>query len=471
MQVTESNIEGLRHEYKIKVDAQDVEDRMLARLDQLRATARLPGFRPGKVPATLLRKRYGQSLLGEVLEEAVNTATQAAIAERELRLAVQPRIEIDSFEEGQDLEYTLNVELMPVIEVGDYSKVEVERLVAEPSKKDVDAAMQRLADAQKTFADAPEGQAAAEGDVVMLDFVGRIDGEAFDGGTAEGIRLELGAGQFIPGFEDQLVGAKAGDRLDVTCTFPTDYGVDHLAGREAVFDTTVKSVQVPEESAVDEKLAERLGLETLARVREAVTDQLQKDYAAISRRRVKRALLDKLAEMHDFEVPPGMAESEFQTIWREVEAARERGEPDPDDEGLSDEDLQAQYRDIAARRVRLGLLLAEVGRRNNIEVSQDELDRAIQEHAMRYPGQEQQVFNHFRSHPQEAEMLRGPIIEDKVVDFVLEIAKVTERTVSQQELTDEITAPIGATPKPKAGGEAKSGAAKTSKDAKKKGSK
>jgi len=452
MQVKESSTEGLCHAYKIKVEAQDVEKRMNERLGRLGETAHLPGFRPGKVPPKLLRQRYGKSLLGEVLEEAVNTSSQAAIAERELRLAMQPKIEIDNFEEGQDLEYTLNVELMPEIEPGDYSKIEVERLIAEPSKKDVDAAMQRLADAQKTFADAPEDHTAVIGNVVMLDFVGRIDGEEFEGGKAEGIRLELGTGQFIPGFEGQLVGAKAGDRLDVTCTFPADYGVPHLAGREAVFETKVDAVQIANKNEIDEKLAERLGLETLDKVREAVTDQLKKDYAAVSRRRLKRALLDELALRHDFEVPPGMAEEEFKSIWREVEAARERGGPDPDDEGKSDDELKKQYRDIATRRVRLGLLLAEVGRRNNIEVSQEELDRAVQEHAMRYSGQEQEVLNHFRSHPQDAERLRGPIVEEKVVDFVLEIAKVSERKVSQEELNDESETPIGTAP-----GEAKSG--------------
>lgn len=446
MQVIESNNEGLCREYTITVEAKDLEQRIQAKIDQISQTAKLPGFRPGKVPPSILRQRYGRSLLGEVVEETVNTSTQATISERSLRLALQPKIEISSFEEGQDLEYKLNVELLPEIEPKDYSKIEVERLVAEPSDLDVNAALQRLASAQKIFSDAPDSHTAKIGDVVIIDFVGTIDGEEFDGGKSENSRLELGTGQFIPGFEEQLVGTKAGRKLDVTCKFPDDYGVNNLAGRTAVFFTTVKSVQISEAVSIDEKLAERLGLDSLDKVREAVVEQLRKDCSAISRRRVKRALLDELALLHDFDVPPGMVKAEFETIWQAVEAAKERGESDPDDTGKSEDELKLQYMDIATRRVRLGLLLAELGRQNNIESSQEELNRSIQEYAMRYPGQEQQVFEHLRNNPQEAERLRGPIVEDKVVDYLLEIVKVSERNVSQEELTDETEKPIGASP-------------------------
>lgn len=443
MQVTESNIEGLCHEYKIKVDAQDLEDRMTARLGELSHTARLPGFRPGRVPMSLLRKRYGKSLLGEVLEETVNTSTQSAIADRSLRLAMQPKIEINNFEEGKDLEFTLNVELLPEIEKVDYSSIKIERYVSTPTKTDIDDALKRLADAQKSYVDAPEKHEAKNGDVLALDFVGTIDEEEFEGGKSEGARLELGSNQFIPGFEDQLIGAKAGAELDITCTFPADYGVKNLAGRVAVFHTKIKSIQISEKVEINEKLAERLGLQNLDEVRNAVSEQLDKDYKIISRRRLKRALLDELALLHDFTVPPGMVNAEFETIWKAVEEAKKRGESDPDDEKKSEEELRNQYTDIATRRVRLGLLLTELGRRNNIESSQEELNQAVQEYAMRYPGQEQEVFNHLRNNPNESERLRGPIIEDKVVDFLFEIISITDRKVDQAELMDEAETPIG----------------------------
>ncbi len=443
MQVTETKNDGLRREFLILVDAKDVENRMAGRLNQLSMQVNMPGFRPGRVPVPLLRQRYGSSLMSEVLEEAVSMASQATIAERSLRLAMQPKVEIKKFGEGQDLEYTLAVELLPEFDPGDFSTIHVERFVAEPGQTDIDEAIDRLVKAQRTFGPAPEGYAAVKGDLTTIDFVGRIDGEKFDGGAGEDHRLEIGSGQFIPGFEEQIIGAKVGDERKVTVTFPADYGVPYLAGREAVFDVKVKGINAPEETKA-ERLPERLGLENLDAVRDAVKGQLAKDFDAISKRRLKRAILDELSKRHSFGVPQGLVDSEFDAIWRQVEEARKQGESDPGDANKTEEELKTTYRDIAERRVRLGLLLAEIGQRNNIQVSSEELERAITEQAMRFPGQERAVFDFYRKNAGAVEQLRAPILEDKVVNFIAEIAKVAEKVVSSKELITESDEPIGA---------------------------
>ncbi|MBM3506351.1 MAG: trigger factor [Alphaproteobacteria bacterium] len=437
MQVTETNAEGLRREFKIVVEARDLTDRMTARLDRLSHSANMPGFRPGKVPKTLLKQRFGKALLGEVLDETVSTSSQAAIAERSLRLATQPRVEIKAFDEGKDLEYTLAFEIMPEFDPGDIAKLEAERWVAEPSEKDINAAMQRLAQGQRKFGPAPEGHNAKKGDLLTIDFVGTVDGVEFEGGKAEGARVELGTGQFIPGFEDQLVGAEVGGKVQIKATFPSDYGVRFLAGREGLFDTTVKEIKIPEEPKVDDDLAKALGLENLDGVRTAVKEQLQKDFGAVSRRRLKRSVLDQLSNMHSFEVPPGLVDAEFAVIWGEVDAARKRGQHEPGDEGKSEDELKEQYKKLATRRVRLGLVLAEVGRRNNIAVTSEEIERAITQQAARFPGQEKAIYAYFRNNPQSVDQLRGPILEDKVIDFIVGTAKVSDKKVTPEELLDE----------------------------------
>jgi trigger factor len=455
MQVTETQRDGLRHEYRVTLGADDMQARLSHRLDELRHSARLPGFRPGKVPAQLLRKRYAKSLWTEVLQEAVTTSTEAAIRERSLRLAMQPKVELGDYEEGGSLEYTLSVELIPDFDPADFGKIKVARQVAEPSGKDVDEAVQRLADAQRSFVDAVEGHVAEKGDLLTIGFVGRIDGDEFEGGKGENAQVEIGGGGFIPGFDEQLAGAAAGDRRDVTVTFPADHGTAHLAGRQAVFDCTVAAVQVPEKVPPDEALAKRLGLESLDKVRAAVVDQLKKDYALISRRKLKRDLLDELARLHDFDVPPGLVDSEVDAIRKaddartgEAGAAGEGGESEKTGEERGDN----KVRDMAVRRVRLGLLLSEIGRRNNIEASREEMERAMRQQALRYPGQEQEVLKYLRSNKEAEDQLRGPIIEDKVVDFILELAKVEERKVTRDELLDESASPTApgsaaATPK------------------------
>jgi len=405
MQVTETSTDGLKHEFKIVVDASDLEDRMMARLEKLRNTANLPGFRPGKVPVSLLRKRYGDSIMGEILEETVNTSSQAAIVEKELRPALKPDISIEEFEEGKDLVYTMTMEVMPTIEPADFSKISVQKFVAEPGDAQKEQAMQSLAEGQKTFDSAPKDHVVA-----------------------------VGSGSFIPGFEDQLVGAKVGSHVAVNVTFPEDYSAPKLGGKDAVFEVDVTEIDVSSAAKIDDQLGERLGFKDLDGVREAIKTQLERDFAAISKRRVKREVLDALAEMHDFEVPSGVVEAEFIQIWEQVEEAKKQGDEEPDDAGKSEDELKAQYREIAGRRVKLGMLLAEVGKKNNIEATTEEVEKAMAEQASRFPSQEQEVISFYRGNPQAKEQLKGPILENKVVDFILEIAKVTEKKISAEEL-------------------------------------
>ena len=455
MQVTETSTDGLKREYKIIVEASDVEGRITARLEQLRNTIQLPGFRPGKVPVSLLRKRYGDSVMGEVLEETVNTSSQAAIVEKELRPALQPDIKIEEFKQGKDLTYTMSMEVMPTIEPMDFSKISVERIVADPEKKQTEEAMQRLADAQKTFDSAPKDHAAAVGDVLKISFVGSVDGVEFPGGKGEDVNLEIGSGSFIPGFEDQMVGAKIGDHVAVNVTFPDDYSASELARKDAVFEVDVTEIDISTAAKINDALGERLGLADLKGVREAVQTQLERDFAAISKRRLKREVLDALAETHDFEVPEGLIEAEFKQIWAQVEEAKKQGDEEPSDVGKSEDDLKAQYRDIAARRVQLGLLLAEVGQRNNIEATTEEVERAMAGQASRFPGQEQEVISFYRGNPQATEQLKGPILEDKVVDFILEVAKVTEKKISAEDLLADPDVHATASPEKKTKAKAK----------------
>jgi len=434
MQLTETLSEGLKREFKVTVPADDMEGRLTNRLSEIGRNLQLPGFRPGKAPMTLLRKTYGRSVLGEVLEQTVNETTTQALEQQELTPAMQPKIEITKFDEGSDLEFTLSVELMPAIEPIDFAGVKLERLAVEFEDAEVDTRVQQLAEQFKTFEDAADGQEAQNGDSVVIDFIGRVDGEPFEGGSAEDFSLELGGGAFIPGFEEQLIGAKKDEARTVSVSFPEDYGVDELKGKPAEFEVTVKGVKVPLPTAVDDSLAEKLGLENLDALKAAVREQSEREYADVARARLKRALLDVLADQHSFEVPPGMVDMEFQQIWEQVERDLERQEKTIADLDKPEEEARAEYREIAERRVRLGLLLSEVGRLNNLEVTQDEVNRAVAEQASRFPGQERQIFEFYQNNPEMRAQLQAPLMEDKVVDFILEMADISERKVSVEEL-------------------------------------
>ncbi|MGB0670914.1 MAG: trigger factor [Rhodospirillales bacterium] len=430
MQVTATKDEGLSREYKVVVPAETINSRMDSRLEELAGTVRLPGFRPGKAPVALLRKRFGASLMGEILEAAVNETSSQALSDNGIRPAQQPKIEITSFEDGKDLEYTISVEVLPVIEPMDFSTLKLERLVVAVPEEDVEKALENIAGQHKTLTTDASGRAAAEGDTVVIDFLGKIDGEPFEGGAAEGYGLELGSGSFIPGFEEQLIGAKAGDQMDVKVTFPEAYGAEHLAGKDAVFECKIHEIQTGEAAALDDELAQKMGATDLEDLKAKIRDSHAGEYKQIARMRLKRELLDRLAENHSFDLPPAMLETEIDGVKKQLEA-----QPAEDgDEGKSDEEKAEEYREIAERRVRLGLLLAEVGHRNNLQIGQDEVSKALMAEARKYPGNEQQVIEFFQKNPQMLQQLTGPLYEDKVIDFIVEMAEVTERTVSIDEL-------------------------------------
>jgi len=434
MLVTETNADGLSHEFKVVVDAKEIEARVEDRLVSLRETVRMPGFRPGKVPLALLKRQYGKSILGEVLEQAVSQTSSQALAEKGLRPATQPKIEITSFDEGKDLEYTMAVEAMPEITPADFRDYKLTREVVEIGDGEVDDALARLAEQHKSFAPVETKRAAKKGDALLIDFVGKIDGVPFEGGASTDHLLELGANAFVEGFEDQLIGAKAGEHREVKLTFPEDYPAEHLAGKEAVFDVEVKEIQEPQKITPDDAFAQSLGFNDLAALRQALKEQIERDYGGLTRTKLKRVLLDKLAETHDFPVPPGMLEAEFNSIWERVEADRKEGKLDEDDAALDEDELREEYRRIAERRVRLGLLLSETGRMNGIAVGEDEINRAMMERARQFPGQEERVIEYFRQNPEAVNEIRAPLFEDKVIDFILEMAEVDERKVTVEEL-------------------------------------
>jgi trigger factor len=475
MQVTETSADGLKREFKIVIPAGDLETQISNRLNQLGRQIRLPGFRPGKVPPNLLRQRYGNAVRGEVLQDTLQGSSAEAMRERNLRPALQPKVEIVSADEGGDLEYTMSVELLPDLPQPDFSALGLERLVVDIPDEDIDKAVTRMAEQFRKSE--PVEREAQKGDLAVIDFVGKIGDVEFPGGKAENFTLELGAGQFVPGFEDQLVGAKAGEDRTVTVTFPADYGGADLAGKDAVFAVKVKEVKERQPAVIDDTLATEVGLENLAELRQEVRDRIGRDYATVTRQRLKRGLLDKLAAQYDFPVPPGMVEIEFNNIWQQheaekayaaaqnasgeapaetaadapgevaadapgessaeatgvapAEAAAEAAVPAPAED---EEKLKAEYQSLAERRVRLGLLLAEVGRNANITVTQDELNQALIREAQRFPGQERRVLDYYRQNPDAAGNLRAPIFEEKVVDYIVELAKPEERKVSPQEL-------------------------------------
>jgi trigger factor len=458
MQVTQTLNEGLRREFKVFVPAADIETQVEVKLREVGQKARIKGFRPGKVPMPVLRQQFGQSVMGEVLETVVSASADKTILENNIRPAMQPKVEVTSFSPGADLEFLLKVEALPEIEPVDLTTIELERWFTRPSDQSVDDALNKLATNNPDLVEREGGAEAQKGDVLTIDFAGTVDGKARDGMKAEGFQIELGSGSLIDTFEDQLLGAKAGDARTVNVTFPENYQATDLQGKAAVFEVTVKVVSEKKTPAIDDALAKKLGFDDKAALDKAVREQLVKEYNQLGRLRLKRLLLDALADKHSFAVPAGMVDVEFDAIWRSFEEERKAGRLAPEDEGKSDDDLKAEYRSIAERRVRLGLLLSEIGRRNNIQVTADEMNRAVMREARQFPGQERQVIEFYQKNPQAADQLRAPIYEDKVVDFILEIAKITNTEVSLEQLTSDPEETGGA-----AGGEAKPKAKKASK--------
>jgi trigger factor len=436
----------------VVVPAADIEGRRAKRFAELAKTMRLPGFRPGKVPTAVVKQRYGGAVTAEVLEESVNDATNQVLSGRGLRSAGQPKVELVSgVGDAKDLEFTVELELLPEIVLPDFAGIELTRLKAEPAPETIDKALTEIARRQRTLEDVEESRPAAMGDVLTVDFLGKIDGEAFAGGAATDADVEVGGSGFIPGFAEQLEGMSPGETREISVTFPEDYGAKEVAGKAATFDISAKKLKRVVLPPVDEQLAEKLGFDGgLDEVRRAIAGQVQREYDNLSRQRIKRALLDALADRASFPVPESMLEAEFSQIWQRLDADRKDGKLDDDDRGKDDDTLKAEYRAIAERRVRLGLLLSEIGRSNGLTVTTDELTRAMRAEAGRYPGQERTVMEFFRKNPQAVDGLRGPIFEEKVIDFVLELAKVTEQVVTPEELAREpdmpaaISAPVEA---------------------------
>lgn len=449
MQVVEKSGEGLSRVYGITVPAKDLTDKLEARIAEITPTLNIKGFRPGKVPTAHVRRLYGKAIMGEVLDQTLTETTQKVLSDNKLRPAGEPNLKLESDEnaliEGRaDLAYELAVDLMPEFEPVDPATLKLTRPVYAPTDKEVDEAVAELAKQNRTYAPRTgKTVKAKDGDQLLIDFIGRIDGEAFEGGTAEDVELVLGSGQFIPGFEDQLVGAKPDSQLTVKVDFPADYQAPTLAGKSAEFETNVKEVRAPVDSPADDSLAERLGVENLEKLKELMRGNLEREYAGAARFKLKRALLDQLDSKHDFPLPPKMVEAEFASIWEQVQSDKAKGELSPEDADKTDEQLEAEYRKIAERRVRLGLVLAEIGRANNVQITDQELQEAIRREAIKYGPQAQQVYDLLRKNENAQAQLRAPIFEDKVVDLIVEKATVKDKKVSKDELLKEDDLPAG----------------------------
>jgi len=444
--VTETAADGLKREYTITVPAGDLEQEITRRLGEIGRQVRLPGFRPGKVPMQILRTRFGPSVRGEVLQSTLQASSAEAISERKLRPALPPKVDIVSADEGADLEYKMAIELLPEIPEPSFAELDIERLVVEVPEEEVDGAIERIAEQQRK-SEVVE-RPAENGDILIVDLEGRIGEQEIPGAGGKDRQIVLGAGSSIPGFEDQLVGASAGEQRRVRVTFPADYAVADLAGKDADFEVDVKEVRRRSPIAIDDELGQAVGLENLAELRQELRQRLQRDYDAASRLRLKRSLLDKLAEGHDFPVPPGMVDLEFDNIWRQYQA---QGEPPPAVAGaeatpavgevgaeatpaVGEVGAEATPAITDGDAVRLGLLLAEVGRKNNITVTPDEVNQAITREARRHAGYERHVLDFYRQNPGAIDTLRAPIFEDKVIDFIVELAKIGERKITPREL-------------------------------------
>jgi trigger factor len=440
MQVTETLSEGLKREFKVVIPLADLEAKATGRLVELKDRVRINGFRQGKVPVEHLKRMYGRGAMAEAIEGVVREANAKIVTDNGFKLARDPQVimpteegAVEKMIEGKsDLAYTVAIEILPAIELADFKGLTLEKQVAEVADEEVDTAIKELAERNRPFGskDGP----AASGDRLTISFIGKVDDKPFEGGTADDIVVQIGAGQFISGFEEQLVGALAGEARTVKVTFPEGYAAAHLAGKAAEFEVVVKTVETPGALTIDEAFAKSLGLDSLAKLNTMVKDRIGQEHALVTRQRLKRVLLDKLDGLHKFDLPPTMIEDEFNNVWKTVTDELEGQKRTFADEGTTEEAAKIEYRTIAERRVRLGLVLAEIGERNKIKVTDEELSRAIVEQSRRAPGKEQEVWDYYRKNTEAVASLRAPIFEDKVIDFILELAKVTEKKVSRDQL-------------------------------------
>jgi len=442
MQVTETLAEGLKHEFKVSVPASDLDAKADAKLVDLKDKVKLNGFRPGKVPVSHLKKVYGRSVMAETIDQTIRDTNTQIFTDRGFRLATEPKItmptekeEVEELLAGKtDLTYTVAIEVVPTIQLADFKTFSVEKPVVEVTDAEVDEAIKRIADQNRPYAAKAEGAKAENGDRVTISFKGSINGELFDGGTGEGIPVVIGAGQFIPGFEEQLVGIGAGETRTLKVTFPKNYASEKLAGQPAEFETTATLIEAPGETKIDDEFAKTLGLESLEKLKEAARERLVAEFAGATRQRVKRALLDRLDDSHKFEAPPSLIAEEFNLMWNSIKAEMESSGKTFADEDTTEEAAKEEYQKIADRRVRLGLVLSEIGEKNKITVTDDEVSRAVIERARSMPGREKEVWDYYRNNANALAQLRAPIYEDKVVDFILELANVTEKKVSREDL-------------------------------------
>ena len=445
MEVTEVSAEGLERKFNIKVPASELDEKLLAKIKEIKGQVHLKGFRKGKAPISFLKQRFGKEMMGEVVQEVVTETSTSVFSDRDMKPATQPQPEfknaIEEVIDGKaDLDYDIQAEILPAFEPADVSGLSLEKPVADVPEDDIKEALQNIADQQKDYEEKDAGAKAEDGDMVVIDFVGKIDDEPFEGGAGEGHELVLGSNSFIPGFEDQLVGAAGGEDVVVNVTFPEEYGAKDFAGKDAVFDVKVNTVKSPKDVELNDELAQKLGLEDLEDLKKRITERLEGEFSQMSRAHVKRALLDKLDDAHDFELPKGMVNAEFDMIWRQVENA----ERDEEDKEKSEDELKEDYRKIAERRVRLGLVLAEIGQKAEVDVPTNELQQAVQQQAMRdaqmmqMQGQQdvtpQAVLQMYQQNPNLIAQIRAPLFEEKVVDYILERAEVTEKTVDKEEL-------------------------------------
>ena len=442
MLVNETVADGLKREFQVSIPAADIGAKADAQLADLKDKVRLNGFRPGKVPTAHLKKLYGRSVMAETVEKTIQETNSQIFTERGFKLATEPKVTLPTEEKAveeilsgnADLTYTVAIEVVPAIELADFKSFTVEKPVAEVSDADVDEAIKRIAEQNRDYADKGEGAKAESGDRVTISFKGTIDGTPFEGGTGEGIQVGIGSNTFIPGFEDQLIGITKDETRTLKVPFPKNYGNAELAGKDAEFETTATLIEAPKDKTIDDEFAKSLGLESLDKLKEAARERLAAEYAAASRQKVKRTLLDRLDEAHKFEAPPSLVDEEFNLMWNSIKAEMESAGKTFADEDTTEEAANAEYRKIADRRVRLGLVLSEIGEKNKISVTDDEVSRAVIERARQMPGREKEVWDFYRSNPNALAQLRAPIYEDKVVDFLLELATVNEKKVSREDL-------------------------------------
>ncbi len=443
MQVSETLNEGLKREIKVVVPAGDMKSKLDTRLADMKNKVRLNGFRPGKVPISHLRKLYGKSAMAEIIQETIDGQARDILAERDEKSAQRPQVKMTEDEKEADkilagdvdFEFSIAYEVLPNIEVADLSKIKIERPVVEVEEAEIKEQVERIAENARTY-ETKKGK-AAKGDQVTFDYLGKIDGEPFEGGADNDSKLVLGSGNFIPGFEDSMIGMKAGDKDVIKVTFPADYGAAELAGKDAEFDVTIKEVAKPGDLEINDELAKTLGLESVEQLNNVVRDQIVSQYGGQTRQKVKRQLLDALDKGHQFDLPPSMVEQEFDNIWNQITGDLEKAGKTFEDEDTTEEDARKEYQTLAERRVRLGLLLSEIGESAKVEVSEQELQQALYQHVQQYPGQEQEVFEFFKSNPEALGNLRAPLFEEKVVDHIMELADVTDKTVTKEELMND----------------------------------